>query len=57
MQQPLPVAVSDQATPGSLWLMLAAVLGGLLILALGGNGYLFWRMRRMQRDQGKALHG
>jgi type III secretion protein J len=27
------------------WPFLPLLLGGLLILALGGNGYLFWRMR------------
>lgn len=44
---------ADAAESG--WsIMLSAILGGLLLLALGGNGYLFWRLRRIQSGSGNA---
>lgn len=50
-----PDKVDAATTPFSMWL--PVLLGGLLLAALVGNGYLFWRMRRIQRSAGKATHG
>lgn len=35
-------------------IVLTAILGGLFLLALAGNGYLFWRMRRIRSGQENA---
>lgn len=43
---------SDDAWP--LWPLL---LGGGLLAALGGNGYLFWRTRRLARRTEPGAHG
>lgn len=40
----------------SKWPTLAVILGGFLLLALGGNGYLLWRMRRARRVEGNATN-
>ncbi len=47
----------DKTDQGPVWPMLPALLGGLFLLALGGNGYLFWRMRRAQRSPENITHG
>lgn len=47
----------DKTDRGPVWPMLPIILGGLFLLALGGNGYLFWRMRRVQRSHENATHG
>lgn len=50
-----PTSNKTNASTGSSWpIILSAILGALLLLALGGNGYLFWRMRRIQSGHGNA---
>lgn len=56
---PVPGSASDpQTARDSQWgtMLLPAVLSGLL-LALGGNVYLIWRIRRTRRDGGETARG
>ena len=47
---PAPDKKADAAS--TLERLLPVILGGLLLLALGGNGYLLWRMRRRKAGNG-----
>ena len=52
-----PAGKADAEAAPSSTMRLPILLGGLLLAALGGNGYLFWRMRRLQRREEKAANG
>ncbi len=45
---------ADAGTKPGWPIILASILGGLLLMALAGNGYLFWRMRRIHSRQESA---
>ena len=59
MGPPLSQFLGLRVTEDSMnrFLMLLAGLGILLLLALGGNGYLMWRLKRTRNSDGETADG